>query len=525
MGISHDLLNSNVKFPSPPGIVLRLLESIRKDVFSFTEIAGIIKSDPALTTRVLTMVNSSFYSLPAKVSNIERALAIMGVNAVKNIALSFMLVSNLKSDNEDSFDFSYFWRRAITAAVCADLLALRFNARDDDTFVIALLQDIGVFVIYSGSQRKYSNLLKEKKTGSLRLEVLEEQAFGFDHQEIGSELLRIWGLPENVYIPIRYHHMHGEAPEEYRSLTRILFLSNMVSSLYNDRQCCEKVRHIAETVKDGMGIRDSELETFIDDIREKTVELCSYFDITPEKMKPFSQMLQEANEELSKMNLEYETVVVRLREEKLKAERLSRELEKSNRMLSEISFEDNLTGLYNRRYLFDIVDKEMARAERNGRQFSILLFDIDFFKKINDNHGHHVGDLVLKRVAEVLNRAKRKSDVGVRYGGDEFVVVLPETDLKDSLVFAERLRSAIEGSKTSVAGNRIGITISIGVTAYIPGRTVSSVEHLMDVADKALYDAKRSGRNRVSCIDPDNVAELTERDEGEKQGRLIGAMG
>jgi diguanylate cyclase (GGDEF)-like protein len=509
MAIPHDLLNSNAKFPSPPGIVMRLMESIRKDDFSFTEIAGIIKSDPALTTRVLTMVNSSFYSLPAKVSNIERALAIMGVNAVKNIALSFMLVSTLKSDKEGSFDFSYFWRRAITAAVSAEMLASRFNVRDDDTFVVALLQDIGVFVIYSSCPADYSKLLEEKKTVNLRLEVMEEQSFGFNHQEVGSELLRIWGLPENIHMPIRYHHMHGEAPEEYRSLTRILFLSNMVSSLYNDRQCGEKVRHIAETVKNGMGIRDSELEAFIDEIREKTVELCSYFDITPENMKPFSQMLQEANEELSKMNLEYETMVVRLREENLKAERLSQELEQSNRKLSEISFEDSLTGLYNRRYLSDIVENEMARAERNGRQFSILLFDIDFFKKINDSHGHHGGDSVLKMVAEVLNRTKRKTDVGVRYGGDEFVVLLPETGLKESLVFAKRLRSAIEVSETPVAGYTIGITISIGVTTYTPGRTVLSVERLMDVADKALYDAKRSGRNRVSYINSTKPAELS----------------
>jgi diguanylate cyclase (GGDEF)-like protein len=409
--------------------------------------------------------------------------------------------------------------------VSAEMLALRFNVRDDDTFVVALLQDIGVFVIYSRCPEDYSKLLEEKETLNLRLEDMEEQSFGFNHPEVGSELLRIWGLPENISIPIRYHHMHGEAPEEFRGLTRILFLSNMVSSLYNDRQCSEKVRHFAETVKDGMGIRDSELETFIDDIREKTVELCSYFDITPENMKPFSQMLQEANEELSRMNLEYETMNVRLREEKLKAERLSFELEKSNRKLSEISFEDSLTGLYNRRYLFDMVDKEMARVERNGRQFSILLFDIDFFKKINDSHGHHGGDLVLKRVAEVLQRTKRQTDIGFRYGGDEFVVLLPETDLKDSLVFAKRLRAAIEGSETPVAGNTIGITISIGVTAYIPGRTVSSVEHLMDVADKALYDAKKSGRNRVSFIDPGNVEELPGRGDGEKQGRLIGAMG
>jgi diguanylate cyclase (GGDEF)-like protein len=520
MGIPHDLLNSNAKFPSPPGIVLRLLESIRKDDFSFTEIAGIIKSDPALTTRVLTMVNSSFYSLPAKVSNIERALAIMGVNVVKNIALSFMLVSNLKSDNEDSFDFSYFWRRAITAAVCAELLASRFNERDDDTFVIALLQDIGVFAIYSGSQKKYSNLLEEKKTGNLRLEVLEEQAFGFNHQDIGSELLRIWGLPENVYMPIRYHHMHGEAPEEYRRLAIILFLSDMVSSLYNDAQCFEKIRHIGEVVKDCIGIHDSELETFIDEIRIKAVELCSYFDITPENMKPFSQILQEANEELSKMNLEYESMVLRLREEKLKAERLTHELEKSNRKLNELSFEDSLTGLFNRRYLFDIVDKEMSCEDRCERHFSILLFDIDFFKKINDRHGHHAGDFVLQRVAEVLKRTKRKTDIGFRYGGDEFVVLLPETDLKKSLIFGERLRGAIEKSDPIVMGHKIRITISAGVSTCIPGRRGSSLECLMDVADQALYNAKKSGRNRVSFIDTVNVEELTGIPAGVSNGRL-----
>jgi diguanylate cyclase (GGDEF)-like protein len=524
VGIPADLLKNSTRFPSPPGIVLRLLESIRKDDFSFAEIAGIIKSDPALTTRVLTMVNSSFYSLPAKVSNIERALAIMGVNAVKNIALSFMLVSTLKSDNEGSFDFSYFWRRAITAAVSAELLASHFNVRDDDTFVIALLQDIGVFVLYSCSPEDYSRLLEDKKARNLRLEVLEEMALGFNHQEVGSELLRTWGLPENIFVPIRYHHMHGEAPVQYRSLARILFLSDMVSSLYNERQCSDKVRHIAEAVKDGMGIRDSELEAFIDEIREKTVELCSYFDITPDDMKPFSQMLQEANEELSKMNLEYETMVVRLREEKLKADRLAHELEKSNRKLSEISFEDSLTGLYNRRYLFDIVDKEMARAERSGRYFSIALFDIDFFKKINDSDGHHAGDIVLKRVGEVLNRTKRKTDIAVRYGGDEFVVVLPETDQEQSLIFAERLRVAIEGADTAVAGHTIRITISIGVTTYIPGRTGPSIQRLMEVADKALYDAKRSGRNRVNFINPFALAKLPGGAGDSSDAQLINAV-
>jgi diguanylate cyclase (GGDEF)-like protein len=475
------------------------MESIRKEDFSFTEIAGIIKSDPALTTKVLTMVNSSFYSLPTKVSNIERALAIMGVNAVKNIALSFILVSNLMTG---SFDFSYFWRRAITAAVSAELLAFRFNVRDDDTFVIALLQDIGVYVLYSASPKKYSKLLEEKKTGNLRLEVMEDRVFGFNHQEVGSELLRKWGLPENICMPIRCHHKHEEAPEQYRSLARILFLSDLVSSLYNDAQCCEKVRHTAELVKNGMGMHDSALEIFIDEIGNKTVEICSYFNIPPDAMKPFSQILQEANEELSRLNHEYETLFVRLKEEKSKAEGLAHELEKRNRKLSEISYKDSLTGLYNRRYLFELIDKEMNRAERYGRHFSILLFDIDFFKKVNDIHGHHAGDSLLKRVGEVLTRIKRESDIAVRYGGDEFVVVMPETELKQSLIFAERLRAAIMGTDTTVSGQTIRITISVGVTTYIPGRTGAPVESLLEVADKALYNAKKSGRNKVSSIYP-----------------------
>ena len=198
------------------------------------------------------------------------------------------------------------------------------------------------------------------------------------------------------------------------------------------------------------------------------------------------------------MNYEYETTFVRLREEKSKAEVLAHELEKSNRKLSEISFEDSLTGLYNRRYLFEYIDKEVSRAERYGRHFSILLFDIDYFKRVNDSHGHHAGDLVLRRVSEILKRIKRETDIAVRYGGDEFVVVLPETDLKQSLIFAERLRDTIERTDTSVVGHTIRITISVGITTYIPGKTGTAHECLMDVADKALYDAKKSGRNRVS---------------------------
>ena len=118
-----------------------------------------------------------------------------------------------------------------------------------------------------------------------------------------------------------------------------------------------------------------------------------------------------------------------------------------------------------------------------------------------------MGDFVLKKVSEVLKRTKRKTDIAIRFGGDEFVVALPATDLKESLIFAEQLRTAIEGTDICVNGHKIGITISVGVATYIPGSKETSLKSLLDKADNALYDAKKSGRNRVSFNYP---FELTE---------------
>lgn len=212
------------------------------------------------------------------------------------------------------------------------------------------------------------------------------------------------------------------------------------------------------------------------------------------------RLLHEANEQLSQLNFEHEMTIISLREQILKNKELTCELEKSNQKLSEMSFEDSLTGLHNRRYLFDVVDNEISRAERYGRQFSLLLFDIDFFKKVNDSYGHHAGDSILREVSDILRQLKRKTDIAVRYGGDEFVVVLPETDLDQAMTFAERLRANVVGNCSLVNNKKISITISVGVTNYIVGRTITPLEFLIDVADKALYDAKNMGRNRVSFL-------------------------
>jgi diguanylate cyclase (GGDEF)-like protein len=172
------------------------------------------------------------------------------------------------------------------------------------------------------------------------------------------------------------------------------------------------------------------------------------------------------------------------------------ELVEANRQLEKISTTDALTGLANRRYLLENFNVECERAKRYGHYFSILLIDVDFFKKVNDTYGHICGDMVLRQTADILRKTVRSTDFVARYGGEEFLVLLPETDNKQTRVIAEKLRHEVELHRIIFEEKSLSITISIGIATYPDIDSCDSVQ-LLKAADLALYDAKRNGRNRV----------------------------
>ncbi len=196
--------------------------------------------------------------------------------------------------------------------------------------------------------------------------------------------------------------------------------------------------------------------------------------------------LSAANQRIEKMNLELEAHV---------AER-TRQLSEANARLQELSMTDELTGLYNQRWLHTRLDEEYARASRHGTSLAVLMLDVDYFKKVNDTHDHIFGSAVLRRVGDLLRQGVRGIDVAVRYGGDEFCVVLPQTNLAGAVAVAERLRASIARADVGDEETPYKLSISIGVAALgecesLDGKT------LLQQADKALYAAKERGRNRV----------------------------
>ncbi|HBM08757.1 sensor domain-containing diguanylate cyclase [Pseudomonas sp. Choline-3u-10] len=173
-----------------------------------------------------------------------------------------------------------------------------------------------------------------------------------------------------------------------------------------------------------------------------------------------------------------------------------RQLQAANQELQRLSSTDRLTGLFNRGHWEEMLRQDYARHRRYERNAALVMFDIDHFKKINDSYGHQAGDAVIQQTAELVRQSTRDADIAGRYGGEEFVVLLPDTDSEGALTFAERLRQSIEAHEVVHEGRSIRFTVSLGIADL--SEPTNGYAQLIERADIALYSSKASGRNQVT---------------------------
>jgi two-component system cell cycle response regulator len=170
-----------------------------------------------------------------------------------------------------------------------------------------------------------------------------------------------------------------------------------------------------------------------------------------------------------------------------------------NSRLYQMATHDRMTRLYIHHYFQERLAEEIARSVRKGHPLTLLMCDIDHFKKFNDTYGHQQGDIVLKHTAKIIKQSVRAVDIPARYGGEEFAVILPETDGKSAVSVGERLRKMVENFQFPSKDKPLSVTISIGITEFNPEIDVEN-KHIIERADKALYISKKDGRNRVTFL-------------------------
>ena len=629
----YEELKATGLLPSPKGVALAVMQLAQDERTTNFAMARAIQADPALSGRLVKAANAARFYGRRPVASVADAVIVLGMPAVRNLALAFSLVSDYRNGRCEAFDYDYFWSRSLVTALAMQAIITHTRvAIPDEIFLIGLVSRIGCLALATVYPQEYSEVLSEHGNGALAsLAPRERRRFATDHNELTIELMNDWGLPRALVDPVLHHEhpatakfeqgsraftlchalnlagyfgelclepeqtraamlpnlyllgtrialdaqsviaiaestlrgweewgpilrvraenlplidelqRHAEAPPddaepsegEPASLDlylRLLIVNDDPTTQQYLYQVLSAAGYTVMTASDSGGALERAMEfrpqlvvldwsaedpgalNFCRALRSAAVGRGVYvvmlssvgdedrvieaYDVGIDDyvIKPINPKVLlarlRAGERVVRLQYEVET-------DRESVRRFAAELAMSNRRLEEAALLDPLTGIPNRRYAMDRIQQEWAAAERGSRPLSCMVIDVDHFKSVNDNYGHDVGDLVLKRVADVLKHTARTHDVVCRIGGEEFLMICPDSDAQAAAQCAERLRQAVGAMHVQVGKVSLQVTISLGVAAM--GPAMRGPEAMVKAADQAVYAAKQAGRNR-SCI-------------------------
>jgi putative nucleotidyltransferase with HDIG domain len=229
--VAEDLINDTLELASLPGVVVRAMELLNNPNTSASDIGEIIADDPALTMRLLKIVNSAFYGFPSRIDTISRAITIIGTLELTDLILGSSAIQVFSKLPNQLIDMEKFWEHSLYTGVVARLLARYLRAPNTERcFVMGLLHDIGALVMYHQQPEGSRQALEIAEEKSIPLDMAEGEVFGFNHSDVGAELMRAWNLPES-FMEVALHHHHPSAAERYRLETATIHLSDVITAM------------------------------------------------------------------------------------------------------------------------------------------------------------------------------------------------------------------------------------------------------------------------------------------------------
>jgi diguanylate cyclase (GGDEF)-like protein len=603
-------LKAAERLPSPSGTALAIVKLVQRDDATTQQVAQLVKIDPALSGRILRFVNSAAFGARRPIANVQDAVMMMGMQAVRNFALSLSLIGNNNTGNCLKFDYVAYWSQSLAMSVAiAAITARERTVLPEESFTLGLLSDIGRLALATAWSDVYSECLATAQDEQLI--ALERERFAIDHKALSLILLNDWGLPQ-IFLDALKLSLETETKDTSRTArlaSQLAFARQIArycladegyrASLLTDlkTQAClhnlnetalidfvdevieewhewGKLIDVNTTVQNSLPKAASEesmlsgLDLLLvdDDVIMLTrlskqlteaghrVNICRNGEsalqhviehkpqmvITDWHMKPMDglalckalrtssfgknlyliMLTTTENEDaliealdagiddyvtkpvslrvlLARIRAGHRIVVLQqeLEKESRDIQHYTAELAAANRRLRIMANTDILTSLPNRRYALTRLEQEWATAQRCKRPMSVLMLDLDHFKSVNDTFGHDVGDQVLSHAAKLMKETSRTNDIVCRLGGEEFLIIAPNTNGSTALLLAERIRSFIEKNQYEGLAQHQPITVSIGVASSVDDKP--GWNELMKLSDQALYSVKHSSRNSV----------------------------
>ncbi|HXE53651.1 MAG TPA: GGDEF domain-containing protein [Tepidisphaeraceae bacterium] len=470
--------------PTLPAVAVQVLELVQDPDTDIPRLARLVSKDPALSSKILRTVNSSLYGRPNKISKLTQALTMLGLQTVRVLVLGFSLVRNVKNYKNRGFKPLEYWRRAIYSATAAITLAQRIHLEtQEEAFVAALLMDLGMLVLDELYGEQYGRLCEKARTHSDLLK-LEEQTLQVTHAEVSGALAELWALPPILATPMTFHHK-PQAVEDaaLQPLTQVCYLAGRCADVFVEETAATAIAEFKAFCQEHHGMSDSECDQLLNTVCRRTGEIAPLFDINLNAGVSYEEILKKANDSVIQLTL--------ANQEQARQE--------ATRLALKATI-DALTGLSNRGRFDVFLSEEFTSALAHGRSLSLIMFDLDKFKSINDQHGHQAGDMVLQAAAKIIRAAARQQDLAARFGGEEMAIIMTGIGRADAVATAEAIRKELANNPIECGRITLPVTLSAGVASFEPGSPFREPAHLLKAADLALYAAKNAGRNCVRAF-------------------------
>ena len=481
------------QLPSLPQAVIRVIELARDPDMNIREMVSTIGTDPALSVHLLSLANTVFYANQRPVEDLQQAVQRLGIERTLSLALGCSLITSNTDKSPDGLNLERYWQRSLISAMSARLLSERINLNADSSviFTAALLQDIGVLGMLAVDYERYLSLLSQAPNHRA-LAQLELETYGTDHTSVGEWLAQKWKLSSRTVEWIRDSHapLIDDDTSEQRAKNCIIASGIIADAwLQGEAALSEYVTEISIY----FDLEADEMLAHLITLQEELPAISHLYNVTPPERLDPNRIMQEA-----KLLLLERTA--RLHDELLQKEH---ELERLRLQQKELALKatlDPLTNLYNRDFLKTALRQAQDDTSQRNAPLSVLFIDLDHFKEVNDCFGHEAGDNVLVNFANLLRHSIHDDGIyAARYGGDEFVVILPNHDEKKAHAFANDLKSAL--ADKNVSGDMpVSVTASFGLATLPPNATHHDMDSLIREADRSMYQSKHAGRNRISVI-------------------------
>ena len=506
MPISLDSILASDRLPSLPEVAARIVEIARSPEPDFDKMIEAIRTDPAIAGRILKTANSALLGMRTRASSIEMAVPRLGSTMVRTLVLSFCLA---EYQNRNSLNlrpwYQQIWRESLMQAATVEMLAERQGQRIDPAnwFLAGLVQDIGRLALLHTCRDEYvEHVLEVDDDRSQRQR--EQEWLGFTHVEVGLGLCRRWNLDPEIIDAIAVHHAsaHRVVPMKFASsvslpaaLITASLAADYLEGVSHNLSCSrEDIERILMQV---FAMRPNDVFRMLGEVDQRVAELSAAFGIDVGRAPELEHILSEAQRLLAEIAVTSQLRLVNAHVSVGRAERIRIAAEEQVEALQETVWRDLLTGAFNRAWLGSALNATLQQAHLHGVPIGLMFIDLDGFKSINDTEGHPAGDLLLQQVTGILRECTRLTDSVVRYGGDEFVIMLGDVNADMLTLIADQILGRVRTELKSTEFNRT-LTCSLGAVLYEPHDAPAvRADGLIKEADRAMYEAKRRGGNRV----------------------------